>query len=101
MHDRLTVRLTAICEVDEGTRAPYFCTIILISLSTHGAGFIAPRAFERHTLLRLELSNSTNSVWRKRIARVVHCRPVGEANAIVGCQFTEPLTPAELTEIVS
>ncbi len=100
IHDRSTIQLRAICEMDDGTGSPYYCTVLVTNLSTHGASCIAPRSFTRGTTLRLELANAARTIWHIRSARVVHGRPTGEGNWIMGCHFADPLDDEQFRELV-
>ncbi len=101
VHPRLTVQLEAICEIEDRRGSPYFCTVIVTSLSIHGASCIAPRSFARGTTLRLDLVNASRTVWQTRFARVIHERPAGESNWIMGCQFSNPLDDEQFRELVA
>ena len=98
--ERSTIRIEAICETTDASNAPYYCTVLVISLSTHGAGCITPCSIPRGKIVRLELTNGAKTVWHTRSARVVHARPAGVGNAIIGCEFLTPLEKEEYRELL-
>ena len=98
--DRVTVKLDALCEASDGAASPLYCTVGVINLSTHGAACLAARSFGCGTTLRLELTNASRTIWHERHVRVMHERPVGDGNWIVGCEFLTPLDEPQLRELL-
>jgi PilZ domain len=98
--ERSAIRIEAICEFTEASGAPSYCTVLVISLSTHGAGCVTPCFVERGKTVRLELTNAAKTVWHTRTARVVHARPVGAGNTIIGCEFLDTLGKEEFQSLV-
>lgn len=99
-HERFTVHLNAICEMTSVAGSAYYCTVTVISLSTHGAACISPRSFPRGTSLRFELANASRTIWHERHARAMHERPTGDSNWIVGCEFLSPLSEEQVRELL-
>jgi hypothetical protein len=103
---------------------------LLVDLSTGGVGFLLDRPLEPGAVLALELCGPGGGEAQGRVARVAHCRPhpapfdapwlprppalarlarrlfgrpadpaAGQA-WLIGCTFSQPLSEAELRELV-
>jgi hypothetical protein len=70
-------------------------------LSAAGVGLALSRRFEPGTVLTVHLQNSTLSVSRTVIARVVRVRPLSNGEWGVGCEFANRLTDDELETLLS
>ena len=75
------------------------CWALLEDVSAAGVGLLLGHAVAPGTVLLLQLGAYRPGHAFPRLARVVHARPRGDGYWIVGCQFTRPLTEAELAAV--
>jgi hypothetical protein len=68
-------------------------------LAPRGVGLVISRRFEPGTALRVDLESATGAV-RGLAARVVNVRPEALGHWFHGCLFREPLTDADLRDLL-
>jgi hypothetical protein len=68
-------------------------------LSPRGVGLVIPRRFEPGTVLRVDLESSSGTP-RELPARVANVRSEAAGHWFHGCVFPDPLTDADLRDLL-
>lgn len=68
----------------------------ILDLSTNGVGLRIHRKLEPGVTVTLTLKHATGIFQCERTARVIHAHAVEDGGWVIGCEFTVPLTQAEI-----
>ena len=92
--------LKRVCEAPQDNRPPRLMQGSSTNLSRHGVALILPRALPRNERVVLILEHPETGYRCQRPARPRHDRRV-YGGWMIGCEFEEPLTEAELAQLVT
>ncbi len=95
---RLPCGQAAFCRTDP-PQDYIFWTARARDISTGGIRLVLSHRFEPGTVLAVELLNAKQSIGREIAARVVYATAVGGSGWIIGCEFANRLSEAELAAL--
>jgi hypothetical protein len=78
---------------------PESWSVRVLDVSAGGVSLLTPRQFERGTLLRLELTESSESAEQHLLVRVLRSQVSGAECWILGCEMAEQLADADLERL--
>ena len=95
---RLPCRQAAFCRTHQ-PRDYIFWTARARDISAAGIRLVLSHHFEPGTMLAVELLSPNQSIARQLAARVIYATAVGGSGWIIGCEFANRLSEAELATL--
>ena len=96
---RLLCSQAAFCRTHQ-PRDYIFWTARARDISAAGIRLVVGHRFEPGTMLAVELLSANQSIAREIAARVIHATALGGSGWMIGCEFVDRLSEAELTALL-
>ncbi|HJT76557.1 MAG TPA: PilZ domain-containing protein [Gemmataceae bacterium] len=94
---RLACAMDALCAEVGGGAAPWRGQVL--DLSPSGLGLASTRAVETGSHLTIDLRPARGQAARRLLVRVAHVKQQDEGTWLLGCEFTQQLSEADLTAL--